>query len=83
MTGRPRQLAIGLYDGFTALDALGPYQLLASVPDATLVLCAATAGTVEDDNGLLRLQVDHTFADVPAPDVLLVPGGRATGSVIR
>lgn len=78
-----RQIAIGLYDGFTALDALGPYQLLASVPDAAVVLCAAEAGTVVDDNGLLRLAVDATFDDVPTPDVLLVPGGRATGDVIR
>lgn len=77
------QIAIGLYDGFTALDAIGPYQPLGSVPGATVVFCAAEAGMVEDDNGLLRLRVDHAFTDVPSPDVLIVPGGRATLAAIE
>lgn len=69
------QLAIGLYEGFTALDFVGPYQVLSNVPGVEVALCAGTAGAVTDDNGLLRVQVDRTFADMPAPDILLVPGG--------
>jgi putative intracellular protease/amidase len=72
------QIAIGLYRGFTALDAIGPYQVFTNLPGAEVVLCAEAVGTVEDDNGLLRLEVAHTFDDVPAPDLLLVPGGMIT-----
>jgi transcriptional regulator GlxA family with amidase domain len=72
------QIAIGLYPGFTALDAIGPYQVFANVPRAEVVLCAERRGALDDENGLLRLQVEHTFDEVPAPDVLLVPGGLVT-----
>jgi transcriptional regulator GlxA family with amidase domain len=75
------QVAIGLYDGFTALDFVGPYQVLANRPGTEIVLCAAEAGIVPDDTGLLKLQVETTFADVPTPDVLLVPGGFVTRTI--
>jgi transcriptional regulator GlxA family with amidase domain len=69
------QIALALYPGFTALDAVGPYQVLANVPGAEVVWCAERAGPVTDDNGLITLDVGASFADVPAPDVLVVPGG--------
>ena len=72
------QLAIGLYPGFTALDFVGPYQVFTNTPGIDVVLCAESAGTVADDNGLVRLDVATTFADLPRPDVLLVPGGMIT-----
>jgi transcriptional regulator GlxA family with amidase domain len=75
------QIAIGLYPEFTSLDAMGPYQVLQHVPGAELVLCAERTGILADDNGLLRLEIEHTFADVPRPDVLLVPGGYITRSL--
>jgi transcriptional regulator GlxA family with amidase domain len=75
------QVAIGLYEGFTALDFIGPYQVLVNRPDTEVVLCAAEAGIVADDTGLLKLQVDATFADVPSPDMVLVPGGFVTGRI--
>ena len=72
------QIAIGLYPGFTALDAIGPYQVLTNVPGAETVLCAASAGPLADDMGLLRLDIEHTFDEVAAPDLLVVPGGLVT-----
>lgn len=72
------QIAIGLYPEFTSLDAMGPYQVLQHVPDAELVLCAEQTGLLRDDKGLLHLQIEHTFDDVPRPDVLVVPGGFIT-----
>jgi transcriptional regulator GlxA family with amidase domain len=72
------QIAIGLFQEFTALDFVGPYQVLTNVPGADVVLCAEAPGRVSDDNGLLHLDVPTGFADVPAPDVLLVPGGFIT-----
>ena len=72
------QIAIALYPGFTALDAIGPYQVLGHVPGAEVVLCAERPGRITDDNGLLHVQVDHALADVARPDVVLVPGGPGT-----
>jgi transcriptional regulator GlxA family with amidase domain len=69
------QIAIALYPGFTALDFVGPYQVLSNVPGAEVVLCAAEPGIVSDDNGLLHVRVDTPLTDVPAPDIVVVPGG--------
>lgn len=77
------QIAIGLYPGFTALDAIGPYQVLANVPGAEVLLCAQRAGRLSDDAGLLHLDIEHTFDEVSAPDVLLVPGGVVTRRLVR
>jgi transcriptional regulator GlxA family with amidase domain len=72
------RIAIGLYEGFTALDAVGPYQVLTNVPGAEVLLCAERKGPLADDNGLLRLDITHSFDDITDPDVLLVPGGLIT-----
>jgi len=76
------QIAIGLYPGFTALDAIGPYQVFASLPGAELVVCAEERGRLDDDTKL-HLDIEHTFEDVPAPDLLLVPGGLITRRIAR
>jgi putative intracellular protease/amidase len=72
-------IAIGLYQGFTALDAIGPYEILTYLPGAEVVMCAEATGLVDDHNDLVHLRIDSTFADVPRPDVLLVPGGPVAG----
>ncbi|HRW38211.1 MAG: DJ-1/PfpI family protein [Acidimicrobiales bacterium] len=77
------QIAIGLYPELTALDAIGPYQVLTQVPGVDVVLCAERAGRLSDDNGLLHLHVEHTFDEVAAPDVTLVPGGFVTRRLAR
>jgi transcriptional regulator GlxA family with amidase domain len=77
------QIAIGLFPGFTALDAIGPYQVFTQLPDAEVVLCAAKTGELADDIGLLRLTIDHTFDDVDAPDIVVVPGGFITSRLAR
>ncbi len=72
------QTAITLYPGFTALDFIGPYQVLSNVPGNEVLLCAEAADTVSDDNGLLHVDVRHALADVPRPDIVVVPGGPTT-----
>ena len=72
------QIAIGLYPGFTALDAIGPYAVFTSVPGADVVVCAEGKGMLADESDLLHLDLAHTFDEVPTPDVLLVPGGLVT-----
>jgi putative intracellular protease/amidase len=69
------QLAIVLYDRFTALDAVGPYQVLTNLPGAEVVFAAEQPGPVADDEGRLHLWAEAALADVPHPDIVLVPGG--------
>ncbi|MDI3420690.1 DJ-1/PfpI family protein [Streptomyces luteolus] len=69
------QIAILLYEGFTALDAIGPYQTLNPLPDADALFVAEHAGPVTDDNGTLTVTPAKTLAEVQRPDIVVVPGG--------
>ncbi|MEU6523253.1 DJ-1/PfpI family protein [Streptomyces sp. NPDC046924] len=69
------QIAIVLFDRFTALDAVGPYEMLCRLPGAETVFVAQRPGPVRNDRGDLALVADHGLDDVPAPDVVVVPGG--------
>jgi transcriptional regulator GlxA family with amidase domain len=77
------QIAIALFPGVTILDALGPYQFLKGLTDAEIVVCAAQKGRLPDSGGQLHIDIDHTFDDVPRPDVLLVPGGNVARQMAR
>jgi transcriptional regulator GlxA family with amidase domain len=67
--------AILLYDGFTALDAIGPYEVLSRLPGSRVTFVAAETGPVRTDNRMLAIDADARLADVTAPDIVLVPGG--------
>ncbi|MFD9128478.1 DJ-1/PfpI family protein [Kitasatospora sp. NPDC059571] len=69
------QIAVLLYDRFTALDAVGPYEVLSRLPGAEVVFTAVQAGPVRTETGFLSLVAEASTAEVPAPDVLVVPGG--------
>ena len=69
------QIAIMIYDRFTALDAIGPYEALSRLPGAEVVFAAERPGPVRTDTGMLAVTADAALADVPHPDILLVPGG--------
>lgn len=68
-------IAILLYEKFTALDAIGPYEVLSRLPGASVAFVGAEPGPVRTDNGMLTLLAEHSLDDVPQPDVVLVPGG--------
>lgn len=69
------QIAIVLFDRFTALDVVGPYDVLSHLPGAQVTLVAERPGPVVNEVGSLRLHADAALDDVPAPDVIVVPGG--------
>ena len=69
------QIALALYPGFTALDIVGPFQTLVDVPGVEACFVAAQSGPVTDHTGRLTFLATHAFADVTAPDVIVVPGG--------
>jgi transcriptional regulator GlxA family with amidase domain len=68
------QIALALYPKFTALDIVGPFQVLADVPGHEVAFVAGEAGPVVDHTGRCPLVATATFADVTAPDVVVVPG---------
>ncbi|BBC31390.1 Glutamine amidotransferase [Streptomyces graminofaciens] len=69
------QIAIVLFDRFTGLDAVGPYETLGRLPDAETVFVAERTGPVRSDTGNLAITADKSLAEVPRPDVVVVPGG--------
>lgn len=73
------QIAIALFDRFTALDAVGPYEILSRAPGAEVVFVAERTGPVANDSGSLQLVAHQTFAEVPSPDLVIVPGGPGQG----
>ena len=72
------QVAIPLFPRFTALDAVGPYEVLQRIPAVDIVFVGHARGEVRSENGLLGLTADATFEEVPAPDALVFPGGVGT-----
>jgi putative intracellular protease/amidase len=71
-----------LFPQVTALDAIGPYEVLQRLPGAEVVFVGAERGEVRTDNGYLGLTVDATLDEVPAPEVLVVPGGTGTRPLV-
>ncbi|MCT1353090.1 DJ-1/PfpI family protein [Gordonia sp. JH63] len=69
------QIAIVLYPRFTALDFIGPYEVLRALPDAEVRFVWHEPGPVVADSGVLVVGATHSFDETPSPDVVLVPGG--------
>lgn len=72
------QIALALYPGFTALDIVGPFQVLSDVPGNEVVWVAAHVGPVPDHTGRLPIAATHRFDEVTNPDVIVVPGGMTS-----
>jgi transcriptional regulator GlxA family with amidase domain len=72
------QIAIVVYPGFTALDFIGPYEVLRWLPDAEIRFVWHEPGPITADSGVLVIGATHSFAETPSPDVILVPGGMTT-----
>lgn len=70
-------VAIVLYPGFTALDAVGPYEVLRMMPDTSVRFVSHKAGPVPADSGIFVLAATHGFDEIPEPDIILVPGSTA------
>ncbi|MFI1014914.1 DJ-1/PfpI family protein [Streptomyces sp. NPDC020965] len=77
------RIAVLLFDGFTTLDAIGPYETLSRLPEAETVFIAKERGPVRGDQGSLALVADRTLAEVTDPDIVLVPGGPGSDLAMR
>lgn len=72
------QIAIVTYPGVTALDFIGPYEVLRWLPDAEIRFVWHEPGPITADSGVLVIGATHSFGETPSPDVVLVPGGKTT-----
>ena len=77
------KIAVLLYDGFTALDAIGPYEVLRSVPGWGVEFVAKSRGEVRTDSGAVGLSADASLAETTSADIVLVPGGEGTRSLLE
>ena len=76
------RIAIPLYDRFTALDAVGPYEVLSRLPGASVTWLALEPGVVRNDNGMLGIEAGAAFEELPDPVIVLVPGGTGTNDFL-
>ena len=77
------RIAFLVFDKFTALDAIGPYEVLSRLPGAELSFVAKETGPKRSDTGFLGVSADRTLAEVPDPDLVLVGGGEGNRPLMR
>jgi transcriptional regulator GlxA family with amidase domain len=75
-------VAIPLFHRFTALDAIGPYEVLSRLPEARVHFLAAEPGPVRTDNEMATMVADRSLDDLPHPEVVVVPGGLGTRALL-
>jgi transcriptional regulator GlxA family with amidase domain len=76
-------IAIPLFDRFTALDAVGPYEVLSRLPGAEVTFVGEKTGPVRTDTAMLALTIDARLDEVEAPDIVVVPGGPGTRAMLE
>jgi transcriptional regulator GlxA family with amidase domain len=76
------KVALLIFDGLTALDAVGPYEVLSRLPGAELEFVAVEPGVKRTDTGRLGLEAAKAIEDVPEPDIVLVPGGEGNRALM-
>jgi putative intracellular protease/amidase len=72
------KIAIPIFDRFTALDAVGPYEVLSRLPGATVHFLAAEPGPKRTETGMLALTADLALDELTSPEIVVVPGGFGT-----
>lgn len=77
------EIAVAIFEQVTALDAVGPYEVLQRLPGAEVRFVGHRKGEIRTDNGFLGLTVDCTFDEVSNPDVFLIPGGIGTRALVH
>ena len=72
------RIAIPVFDRMTALDAIGPYEVLQRIPTFDITFVGHAVGEVRTENAMLGLRADATFEELSEPDVIVFPGGVGT-----
>jgi transcriptional regulator GlxA family with amidase domain len=77
------EVAILLFDRLTALDAVGPYEVLRQIPGAQVRFVAKEAGPKRTDAGSLALTADYGLQDITSPDIIVIPGGPGQADLME
>ena len=77
------KIAIPIFDRVTALDAVGPYEVLSRLPGAEVAFVSFEPGLQRTDTRMLALNADYALDDMPEPDIVLVPGGFGTRALMH
>jgi transcriptional regulator GlxA family with amidase domain len=77
------QVAIPLFHRFTALDGIGPYEVLQRIPEVDITFVAHDRGVIRSENGFLGIHADATFEELPHPDIVVFPGGVGTRDLMH
>jgi transcriptional regulator GlxA family with amidase domain len=75
MTDKPIHIAILLFEDFDVMDVTGPYEVLRWLPNSRISFVGKKRGPVRSEGDGLSLVADSSLAEVPEPDVVIVPGG--------
>ncbi len=76
------KIAYVLYPDFTALDLVGPYEIISRWPEVDVRFLATSADPVRADCGLTVVPTD-TPQTLPDPDLIVVPGSGNPLPVLR
>jgi putative intracellular protease/amidase len=77
------EIAVLLFDGLTALDAIGPYEVLKSIPGAQIRFVAKSDGPLQISGSKLRLLPDCALGDIIEPAIVLIPGGPGARHILH
>ncbi|KAJ7264561.1 hypothetical protein O6H91_15G023700 [Diphasiastrum complanatum] len=83
MAKKKLEIAIPIFHNLTALDAIGPYDVLQLLPNAQIKFVSHKKGLLQTFRGSLYLQATASFEEVPNPQVVLVPGGPGTTPLMQ
>jgi putative intracellular protease/amidase len=76
------EIAILLFDRYTALDVVGPYEVFRCLPEVNVRLVGKQRGLVRNDANSLSIQADFQLSEVTEPNVLVIPGGPGQEAIM-
>ncbi|MBA2580420.1 MAG: DJ-1/PfpI family protein [Thermoleophilaceae bacterium] len=82
-SGPGLDIALLLFDQITALDAIGPYEVLSRVPGAEVRFVASRPGPQRADSGSVALVADYALSEVASTDIVVIPGGPGTRKLVH
>ena len=77
-----KKIAILLFDNFTALDVVGPYEILSRIPDSKICMVAKEKGLYKNSKGL-QINADYTLTEIKSPEILVIPGGFGIDAIVN
>jgi transcriptional regulator GlxA family with amidase domain len=75
------KIAILLFDNYTALDVVGPYEVLSNIPNSKIYFAAEKPGLYKNNKGI-QISADYSLSDIEDPEIVVIPGGFGIDAVL-